>query len=86
MTKKTKDFKNPALTFMSIGEEQIISQPKQGVPMKPNPLYLETKSRRLQLLVKPSIYIKIKAIATAQDKSLNDLINTILEQYIEREE
>jgi hypothetical protein len=53
----------------------------QGVPMKPNPLYLETKSRRLQLLIKPSLHAKLRARATAQDMSLNELIHSILEQY-----
>ena len=83
MTKKTKDFKHPAQAFMTTGEnlsQPEIHEPAQGVPMKPNPLYVETKSRRLQLLVKPSLYARLRARATAQDMSLNELINTILEQ------
>lgn len=53
----------------------------QGVPMKPNPLYVETKSRRLQLLIKPSLHAKLRARATALDMSLNELIHSILELY-----
>ena len=86
MTKKTKDFKNPALAFMSTGEEQTAHEPGQGVPMKLNPLYVETKSRRLQLLVKPSLHAKLRTRATAQDMSLNELIHTILEQYADTKE
>ena len=86
MTKKTKDFKNPALAFMSTGEEQTAHEPGQGVPMKLNPLYVETKSRRLQLLVKPSLHARLRATATAQDMSLNELIHTILEQYADTKE
>jgi len=89
MTKKTKDFKHPAQAFMTIGENLIkpdIHEPAQGVPMKPNPLYVETKSRRLQLLVKPSLHARLRARATAQDMSLNELIHTILEQYTDTKE
>lgn len=89
MTKKTKDFKHPAQAFMSTGEtltKANIDEPAQGVPMKPNPLYVETKSRRVQLLVKPSLHARLRARATAQDMSLNDLIHTILEQYTDTKE
>ena len=89
MTKKTKDFKHPAQAFMTIGETLIkpeIHAPAQGVPMQPNPLYVETKSRRLQLLVKPSLHAKLRTRATAQDMSLNELIHTILEQYADTKE
>jgi hypothetical protein len=89
MTKKTKDFKHPAQAFMTTGENLIkpdSQEPGQGVPMKPNPLYLETKSRRLQLLIKPSLHAKLRARATAQDMSLNELIHSILEQYADAKE
>jgi hypothetical protein len=71
---------------MSTGEEQTAHEPGQGVPMKLNPLYVETKSRRLQLLVKPSLHARLRATATAQDMSLNELIHTILEQYTDAKE
>ena len=89
MTKKTKDFKHPAQAFMTTGEnlkKPEIHEPAQGVPMKPNPLYVETKSRRLQLLIKPSLHAKLRARATAQDMSLNELIHSILEQYADAKE
>ena len=89
MTKKTKDFKHPAQAFMTTGENLIkpdIHEPAQGVPMKPKPLNVETKSRRLQLLIKPSLHARLRARATAQDMSLNELIHTILEQYTDAKE
>lgn len=41
----------------------------------------EKKSRRLNLLIKPSVYRDIAALAAAEQTSANDLINTILEAY-----
>ncbi len=49
---------------------------------KVNPIYVETKSRRMQLLVQPSLYEAIKAKATAESVSVNELIHTILEQTV----
>lgn len=88
MTKKTKEFKHPAQAFMTTGENLTKPniEPAQGVPMKPNPLYVETKSRRLQLLIKPSLHAKLRTRATAQDMSLNELIHSILEQYADAKE
>lgn len=49
---------------------------------KINPLYLEKRSRRIQLVVQPSLYEAIKAKATAEGVSVNELIHTILEQTV----
>lgn len=45
----------------------------------------ESKSRRLQLLIKPSTYAGISQLADNNDTSVNDIINTILEEYLRRE-
>ena len=45
----------------------------------------ETKSKRLNLLLKPSTFERITAIAKARGTSVNDYINTALEQTIENE-
>jgi arginase family enzyme len=57
--------------------------PRQApsVPTKPNPLYIETKSRRLSLLVQPSLHEKIKKLASAKGQSVNDLIHQVLQEY-----
>lgn len=55
-----------------------------GPPMKPNPLYVETKSRRLQLLLQPSLHQGLKNKAQAEGRSLNDLIHGILAEWLDR--
>ena len=76
MPKKTfKNEINPALQFISSSEEEA-----QAVPVKRNPLYTETKSKRFQMLIQPSLYSKLKDMAEQKGSSLNDLIHTILEQ------
>ena len=52
-------------------------------PMKPNPLYIETKSRRLNLLIQPSLHDKIKGIAKGRGASVNDTIHQILQDYVD---
>lgn len=42
---------------------------------------VETKSKRLNLLIRPSVHRNIGKIATMQRMSLNELINKVLEDY-----
>lgn len=82
--KSFKDNINPALQFISIPEEK----PEQAEPEKApegykvNPAYIETKSKRVQLLMQPSLHQKLKSKAVAEGKSLNDLIHIILEEAV----
>ena len=46
----------------------------------------ETKSKRVQLLVKPSVYQSISDIADVEGISVNELINIVLERIIENRE
>lgn len=50
---------------------------------KINPEYIEKKTRRVQLLMKPSLYEQVKARADETGDSVNEYIHTILEQVIE---
>lgn len=43
---------------------------------------VERKSTRVQLLIKPSLVEKLKAIAKAKNTSVNDLVNVILETVL----
>ena len=52
---------------------------------KVNPLYIETKSKRLQLLVQPSLLDKLKGKAKAEGRSVNDLVHSILEEALKGE-
>lgn len=90
---------NPALRFISASvppspqeEEQRLPPaspapapvaPPHPHPMKPNPLYVETKSRRLNLLIQPSLHDRIKAVARERGASVNDTIHQILQEYVD---
>lgn len=88
MSKKTfKD--NPALQFITEPEEkpeQNSNQEAQTQPsMKPpkgyklNPMYVEVKSRRLQLALQPSLYKRVKAAADMYGLSVNEYIHRTLD-------
>lgn len=81
MAKKTfKDsIGNPAMQFISAPVAEAQEAPEG---YKVNPQYIETKSKRVQLLMKPSTVAKLRARATAEGRSLNDLINSILEETV----
>ena len=73
---------NPAMAFIT--EQRPTPQPAQKTPegFKPDPGYVETKSRRMQLLVQPSLHDALKARAMAEGKSVNDLVHSILEAAV----
>ena len=83
-----KDFKkNVAESFISAAEEQEAPQQMQdtGVTIpKGYKLVKENKSERMQLLVRPALKDAIRAEAEAQGLSMNDLVNNIFEEYLER--
>ena len=43
----------------------------------------ETKSKRLYLLAKPSVHEKLDAYAKANGDTFNNLVHTLMEQFIE---
>lgn len=80
---------SPALRFITANEEEPqkeekIAPKKEELPKgyKISPVYIETKSRRLQLLLKPSIFKKLKQTADKKHTSVNDLVNSILEENL----
>lgn len=87
-TKKTftEDLEAPAELFITKPGKPVKEAPagetRDPAPAgyKTNPLYIETRSKRLQLLVQPSLLEKLRARATREGRSLNDLIHTILEE------
>lgn len=87
---RKKSFKqdlNPAMQFISRPAETG-EQPAREAPegYYPNPLYIEKKSRRLQLLIKPSTYEKLKRRADKTGGSVNEAVNAILEKALECKE
>ena len=83
-----KDFKkNTAELFISAAEEEPARQTAEqdGVTIpKGYRLVKENKSDRMQLLVRPALKEAIKQEAAAQGVSMNDLVNCIFEEYLER--
>lgn len=84
---------NPAMQFISTpapedegpvqGEEL---PPVREVPkgFKPDPRFIETKSRRVQLLMQPSLHEALKAKAGAEKRSFNELVHSILEAAVKK--
>lgn len=84
------DLTNPAMQFIStpaeereVGPTTVTAPAPEGY--KVNPLYIETKSKRLQLLVQPSLLDKLKGRAKAEGRSVNDLVHSILEEALREE-
>lgn len=89
---KAKSFKNTAANFISAAElekediregsgtrsGEVINVPK-GYKIVP-----ETKSARMQLLIKPSTKEELRIAAAKQCTSVNELTNKIIEEYLER--
>ena len=89
MSAKKNFSDNPALRFINpppaVSPGPAGSAPG-GPPMKPNPLFVETKSKRVQLLIQPSLHQKLKTRAQNRGQSLNDLIHTALAAWVDRED
>ncbi|MBQ7102827.1 MAG: hypothetical protein IJN89_02080 [Anaerotignum sp.] len=66
--------------------DQVTAPQKAPEGYKLNPLYIEKKSRRLQLLMQPSLYAKVKENADAAGLSVNDYIHQALEEKTARKE
>lgn len=94
-----KDFKKPNVAEQFISgsakEEPALKKPTKpkttrkasgettGEVKRGYKLVRETKSERLQLLIRPSLKEDLKKAARVSGVSVNDLINTILEESIE---
>ena len=85
-----KSFKdNPALHFIT--RPGAAAKPKPdpaagSAPVKLNPLYVETKSKRVQLLMQPSLHARLKDLAAGHGRSFNDLVHEVLSGWTEKED
>ena len=61
-----------------------LNKVSKGVPMKKNPEYVETKSKRVQMLMQPSLYNSIKEEAEKEGISVNEMMHTILKNHVEQ--
>lgn len=91
-----KSFKdNPALQFISTAEEeeQEVAQTQEAPTTaakapegyKLNPLYVETKTRRLQLVLQPSLFDRVKKGAKKSGLSVNEYVHRILDEATREE-
>ena len=94
-----KNFKeqidNPAMAFISTPQAQGTDTAEASAPIErkgrliPPPGYkvdhrfVETKSRRAQFLLQPSVFAKLQARAAAEGISVNELVNSIIIDALE---
>ena len=87
--KVSLDSVNPAMHFISSPGKQTLTETvsmknklSESTGLKRNPLYMETKSRRVHLLIQPSLYEKVKVRAIANGTSVNEFVHTLLEEVL----
>lgn len=97
-TQSTESFINPTMNFISketveavdrkteepVATSSLTGNKKAPEGYKLNPEFIETKSKRVQLLLQPSVYEAVKAKASSLGISTNEAINEALRQYTER--
>lgn len=69
----------PAPVMQSAAAPQ--PQMKFIVPMKP--VFVETRSKRFNALMQPSLYDNLLKIASANGVSVNELMHRVLEKFVE---
>jgi hypothetical protein len=57
---------------------------KAPPPMKPDPNLIETRSKRVQVLMQPSVYEVISDLAYEDDVSVNEVIHNILKDFTDK--
>lgn len=63
-------------------DPEPLNKVSNGVPMKKNPEYVETKSKRVQMLMQPSLYNSIKEKAEKEGVSVNEMMHEILKTHL----
>lgn len=84
---------NPALQYLT--ENQAKETPKaektqttqERIPegYKLDPRYIETKSKKLQMLMQPSLYEAVKELADQHGDSVNNYIHVLLKKHVEEQ-
>ncbi len=93
MRKSFTDNLNPVMQFISSASERAAAETTaETTPADPprdssanpaykaNPAYIEKRTRRIQVIVQPSVYERIKAAAERGGQSVNDYIHNTLDQ------
>lgn len=86
MSKKPDFTKSPALAFISSAAEQAEGAPEsdntpRGMKLNPEYIekYIEKRTKRVQIVMQPSLFDKAKAKADSRGTSLNDYIHKLIE-------
>lgn len=88
-TAKQKNANNPALDLFNMTEAEPKQEPvnisaKAPEGYKINPMYVEIKSKRVQLVFQPSIYNRAKAAADKAGLSLNEYLHRLIDENTEK--
>lgn len=67
---------NPAAQFIST------TTTDNTTTQASDPRFMETKSRRINTLVTPSLYERMKRLAQQEKRSVNDMMNLLLEEAL----
>lgn len=78
--------KGMATVTLALEEAELKKAKKPPKGFKLNPLYVETKSKRLQLVIQPSLYSRVKKRAEEQGLSVNEYIHRTLDEATKGEE
>ncbi|MCL2289095.1 MAG: hypothetical protein FWC34_00090 [Bacteroidetes bacterium] len=85
-----KSFKNePALQFMSgksAVSPQMESRDRQADEDASGPILIERKSKRFNMLMRPSLFERLRKESEIKGLSVNELMNVILEGHIEKQQ
>lgn len=91
MKKKNIDLNNPALAFITASDTserekdinilEEIKTPPEGFRL--NERYVEIKTKRVQLVMQPSLYAKARAAAAAAGMSFNEYCHEALREKLE---
>lgn len=77
----------PAQDAESAAQEwERAGRPEPPAGYKVNRAFVETKSRRLQLLIQPSLYMRVKERAQRDGVSVNEMISRLLAAGLESKE
>lgn len=79
---------NPAELFISRPDTAQPETHARKAPegLKANPMFVETKSKRVNLLMQPSLFEQVKAAAQAEGMSVNEYIHRTLEAAMKERE
>ena len=62
---------------------QIMNEAPEGYKL--NPLYVERRTRRVQLVFTQSSYDALKSMSRETGRSVNDMVNQAVEEFLQRE-